>query len=91
MDYYILTLQQIIDLNMLEIPLDFQIEDDANILDPEYHQAGFDKRRPFLIQWQQKEGTSILDRFQTILANTNKWLKIKGLKRVNPKSQIQVK
>ena len=26
-----------------------------------------------------------MDRFQSILVNTNKWLKSKGLKRVNPK------
>ena len=50
MDYYRLTLQQISDLNMLENPFDFQIEDDGNILDPEYHQAGFNKRYPFPIQ-----------------------------------------
>ena len=70
MDYCMLTLQQIIDLNMLEIPLDFQVEDDGNILDPEFHQAGFDKMCPFPIQWQQKEGTSIMDKFQSILTNT---------------------
>ena len=85
MDYCKLILQQIIDLNMLEIPPNFQVEDDGNILDPEFHQAGFNRMCPFPIQWQQKEGTSMLDRFQSILANTNKWLKSKGLKRVNPK------
>lgn len=85
MDYCRLTLQQIIDLNMLKIPSDFLIKDDGNVLDTEYHQASFDKRCPFPIQWHQKEGTSILDRFQSILANTNKWLKMKGLKKVNPK------
>lgn len=85
MDYCRLTLQQIIDLNMLEIPSYFQVEDDGNILDPEFHQAGFDKNCLFPIQWQQREGTSIMDKFQPILVNTKKWLKSKGLKRVNPK------
>ena len=70
---------------MLEIPSNLQIEDDDNILDPEYHQVGFDKRCPFPIQWQQKEGTSVLDRFQSIFANTNKWLKIEGLYEVHLK------
>ena len=50
MDYYRLTLQQIIDLNMLETPSDFQVEDDGNILDLEFHQAKFDKKYPFPIQ-----------------------------------------
>ena len=39
-DYCRITLQQIIDLNIVEIPPSFQIKDDGNILDPEYHQAG---------------------------------------------------
>ena len=84
MEYYRLTLQQIIDLNMLEIPSDFQVEDDSDILDPEFRQASFDKKCRFPIQWQQKEDTSIMHRFQSVLVNTNKWLKNKGLKRVNP-------
>ena len=50
MDYCRLTLHQIIDLNMLEIPSDFQIEDDDNILDSEYHRDSFDKQCPFTIQ-----------------------------------------
>ena len=85
MDYCKLTLQQIIDLKMLQIPSDFQVEDDGDILDPEFHQAGFDKNCPFPIQWQQKKGKSIMDRFQSILVNTNKRSKSKGLKRVNLK------
>ena len=52
MDYCRLTLQQIIDVNMLEIPSNLLIEDDVNILDPEYHRVGFDKQCPFPIQWQ---------------------------------------
>ena len=50
MDYCRLTLQQIIELNMLEIPSDFQVEDDGDILDPEFHLVGFDKKCSFLIQ-----------------------------------------
>ena len=70
---------------MLKIQRDFQVEDDGNILDPEFHQADFDKKCPFPIQWKQKEGTSIMERFQSILVNTKKWLKSKGLKRINHK------
>ena len=51
-DYCRLTFQQIIGLNMLEIPPDFQVEDDGNILDPKFHQVDFDKMCPFPIQWQ---------------------------------------
>ena len=50
MDYSRLTLQQVIDLNMLEIPFDYQVEDDGNILDLEYLRAGFDKQCPFPMQ-----------------------------------------
>ena len=46
---------------MLEIPSNLQIKDDGSILDLEYHQASFDTQFPLPIQWQQKEGTSILD------------------------------
>ena len=60
---------------MLEIPSNLQVEDDGNILDLEFHQTDFDKKCPFPIQWQQKKGTSIMDRFQPILVNINKWLK----------------
>ena len=72
MDYCRLTLQQIINLNMLEIPSNLMFEDNGNILDLENHCAGFDKQCPFPIQWQQKEGNSIFDCFQSILVNTNK-------------------
>lgn len=48
MDYSRLTLQQIIDLIMLEIPSKLQIEDDCNILGQEYHRGSFDKQCPFL-------------------------------------------
>lgn len=52
MDYCRLTLQQIIDLNMVEIPSNFQIKDDGYILDLEYHLVGFDKQCPFPIHRQ---------------------------------------
>ena len=51
-DYYNLTMQQIIDINMLKIPSDFQVEDDGNILDPEFHQVSSDNKCLFPIQWQ---------------------------------------
>lgn len=59
--------------------------DDGNVLDPEFVNQNVDEAPLPSIHWSHKEGTSILDRFQLVLANTNIWLKNNGVKLIKIK------
>lgn len=83
MDYCRLTLEQIIDLNLMDIPQG--MIDDGNVLDPEYLSRRVEEAPLPLIQWSHKECTSILERFQPVLANTNTWLKGNGVRLIKIK------
>lgn len=83
MDCCMLTLEQVIDLNLVDIPKG--MIDDGNVLDPEYVTWRVDEAPLPLIQWSHKEFTSILERFQPILANTHTWLKGNGVRLIKIK------
>lgn len=61
-------------------PIPSSFEDDDQILDPEYFQHDVEKLPILPPTWSCKENTSIWDRFQSILANTNTWMKRRGFK-----------
>lgn len=83
MDYCRLTIEQIVDLNLVDIPQG--MIDDGHILDPEYTSRRVEEASLPLIQWSHKECISILDRFQAILANTNTWLKSNAVRLIKVK------
>lgn len=85
MDYQRLSIKQIIDFNLADIPPG--VEDDDNILDRDYTRNHVEDLPILSPSWSGKESVSILDRFQSILANTNIWLKRRGLKSIKVKSK----
>lgn len=68
-------MDQIREFDLTNILEDF--EDDGNVLDLAYVDNKVSSTILPLIQWSQKECTSIRDRFQSILTNTNVWILIK--------------
>lgn len=80
MDYSKLTLEQIVDLDLTKIPKG--MVDDEKTLDPKYTEQRVVEAPLPSVQWSQKECTSIFDRFQPILANTNAWLKSNNIKTI---------
>ena len=83
MDYTQLTVKQIVDFHLASIPPSF--EDDDQVLDPKYFQHDVEKLPILPPKLSCKENTSIWDRFQSILANTNTWMKMRGLKYIEIK------
>lgn len=55
------------------------LKDDGNVLDLAYIDNKVSSTPLPLIQWSQKVCTSIKDRFQSILMNTNVWISSKGI------------
>lgn len=80
MDYNSLTLEQIVDLDLTKI-LEGMV-DDKKILDLEYIEQRVVEAPLPVVQWSQKECTSIFDIFQLILANINTWLKSNNIKTI---------
>lgn len=80
MDYSRLTLEQIVFLDPIKIPK--VMVDDRKTRDLEYTEQKVTEAPIPSIQWSQKECTSIFDRFQSILANTNALLKSNNVKTI---------
>ena len=76
-------MKQIVNFHLASIPFGF--EDDDQVLDPEYFRHDVEKLPIVPPTWSCKENTSIWDRFQSILANTNTWIKRRGLKSIKIK------
>jgi len=71
LDYYRLTLSQIEDLKLVDIPEG--MADDENIVSPRYVRENVSGSPLPVVLWSKKELTSIRKRFEPILANTNVW------------------
>lgn len=78
LDYCQLMVDQIWEFDLIDIPHD--LEEDGNVLDLTYVENKVSSTPLALIEWSQKESTSIKDRFQSILANANVWLSSKGIR-----------
>lgn len=77
LDYFRLIVEKIENFNLANIPKN--LEEDGDILDPMYKKNKVVRSPLPLIQWSQKENTSIRVRFQNILDNTNVWLTLHGV------------
>lgn len=82
-DYCQLTFKQIVDFNLVMIPIG--VEDDDQILDPEYTKHHLDRLPSPSPFYSSKESISIWDCFQPILADTNIWLRKRGMKTIKVK------
>lgn len=80
MDYCLLSIKQIIDFNLADIPPG--VKNDGNILDCDYTRNHVEDSLVLSRSWLGKESVSVWNRFQSILANTNIWLKRRGLKSI---------
>lgn len=69
LDYCRLTVDQIREFDLVDIPND--LEEDDNVLDLTYVDKNVSSTSLPLIKWSQKESTYIKDKFQIIFANTN--------------------
>lgn len=76
-DYSWLTVEQIEDFGLADVPED--LEENSDILDPMYEKNKVSSTPLPLIQWSQKECTSIRAHVQSILTNTNVWLSLHGV------------
>lgn len=77
LDYYHLTVEKIENLDLVEVLED--LEEDGDILDLAYERKIIVGLPLPLIQWSQKENTSIRAKFQRILDNTTVWLNLHGV------------
>lgn len=71
-DYCRLTVQQIIDLGVVDLPEDFT--DPGDIMNAAYDEQEIAKKPLLAIQWSKKESVSIRERLAPILSNIAEWL-----------------
>lgn len=77
LDYCHLTVEQIENFGLVDVPGD--LEEDDDILDPMFEKKKVSSTPLPLIQWSQKECTSIKACFQSFLPNTVIWLSLHGV------------